>query len=40
MTLSQLQPQVDTELTATLEDPDGSVSGLTWEWGISSDNTN
>ena len=40
VTLSQLQPQVDTAVTASLDDPDGMVSGLTWKWEISSDNTN
>ena len=30
--LSLLQPQVETRLTATLTDPDGSVSGVTWMW--------
>ena len=25
-------PQVGTELTASLEDPDGSVANLTWQW--------
>ena len=37
VTLSQLQPQVDTALTSILDDPDGSVSSLTWQWEISSD---
>ena len=32
VTLSPAQPQVDTPLTATLTDPDGAVSGETWEW--------
>ena len=32
VTLSPGQPQVGTELTATLEDPDGVVSGTTWRW--------
>ena len=32
ITLSTLQPEVGTRLTATLEDPDGSISGLTWSW--------
>ena len=35
--LSSVQPQVDTQLTATLTDPDGGVSGTTWAWEISSD---
>ena len=39
VTLSQLQPQVDTAVTASLDDPD-MVSVLTWKWEISSDNTN
>ena len=30
------QPQVDTALTASLSDPDGSVSGLAWTWERSS----
>ena len=32
LTLSSVQPQVDTALTATLEDPDGSVTITTWLW--------
>ena len=30
--LSALQPRIGVELTATLEDPDGSISDLTWQW--------
>ena len=30
--LSSVQPRVGIELTATLEDPDGSISDLTWQW--------
>ena len=37
VTLSSTQPQVDTQLTATLKDPDGGVSGTTWSWATSSD---
>ena len=37
VTLSSLQPQVGTELTATLADPDGSISSITWLWESSSD---
>ena len=40
MELSTVQPQVGTELTATLSDPDKSVSGTTWVWESSSDQTN
>ena len=40
VTLSQLQPQVDTLLRATLVDPDRILSGPTWKWEISPDNTN
>ena len=41
VTLSQSQPQVDTPLTATLNDPDGAVvSTTTWKWEISPDETN
>ncbi len=38
--LSSDQPQVGAELTATLADPDGSVSGVAWSWESSSDQTN
>ncbi len=37
VTLPSAQPQVGTELTAALTDPDGGVSGVTWEWETSSD---
>ena len=33
--LSSKQPQVGTELNAALADPDGDVSGLTWQWSWS-----
>ena len=39
VTLSSVQPQVGTALTATLADPDGSISGETWKWEISSNQT-
>ena len=40
VTLSSVQPQVDTELTATLEDPDGVTSGSTaWQWANSTGNS-
>ena len=29
------QPQAGTELTASLRDPDGEVSGVTWQWASS-----
>ena len=32
ISLSSLQPQAGTSLTATLTDPDGRISGVTWEW--------
>ena len=35
LTLSSVQPQVDTALTATLEDPDEGVTNLTWQWAES-----
>ena len=35
--LSSVQPQEGTALTATLTDPDGSISGETWKWESSSD---
>ena len=37
--VSPPQGSVDTELAAALSDPDGSVSGLTWQWERSSDGT-
>ena len=32
VTLSKTQPRVGIAVTATLTDPDGSISGLTWQW--------
>ncbi len=32
VTLSNLQPQVGTRITASLTDPDGSTSNLRWQW--------
>ena len=32
VTLSPATPVIDTELTATLGDPDGGVTGVTWQW--------
>ena len=40
VTLSTEQPEVGTPLTATLEDLDGSISGLTWQWSGSGTGTN
>ena len=40
VTFSPTHPQVDALLTATLDDPDGDVSGVTWRWESSSDQTN
>ena len=37
VSLSPSQPQVGTELTATLTDPDGTISTTTWVWASSSD---
>ena len=37
VTLSASEPRVTMEVTATLEDPDGSVSGVTWQWHRSDD---
>ena len=37
--LSPMNPVVGTELTATLTDPDGSVTGETWMWYKSMDST-
>ena len=32
VTLSKIQPRVGVVVTASVTDPDGSVSGLTWQW--------
>ena len=32
VTLSKTQPRVGVAVTASLTDPDGSISGLTWQW--------
>ena len=37
VTLSTEDPRVGTAITATLTDPDGSVTGPTWQWARSSD---
>ena len=34
VTLSKVQPRVGIPVTAMLEDPDGSISKLTWQWSI------
>ena len=41
VTLSRTQPRVGVSVTASLTDPDGSISGLRWQWyngAISEDN--
>ena len=37
VTLGNLQPQAGVDLTATLTDPDETISGTTWKWESSSD---
>ena len=32
ITLSNRQPEAGVSITATLTDPDGSISGVTWQW--------
>ena len=39
VTLSNNQPSANTEMTATLTDPDGGVTGASWQWAKSSDGT-
>jgi hypothetical protein len=34
-TLSMSHPVVDTAITATLSDPDGMITGTTWQWSKS-----
>ena len=36
VSLTWTRPQVGTEITASLTDPDGSISGTTWQWAKSS----
>ena len=36
VTLSSSQPRVDSALTATLRDPDATVTGISWQWASSS----
>ena len=36
VTLNKVQPRVGLPVTASLSDPDGSISKLTWQWSISS----
>ena len=35
VSLSATTPRVDVALTATLTDPDGGITGTTWQWSIS-----
>ena len=35
VTLTPARPQIDVEVTATLSDPDGGVTGETWQWATS-----
>ena len=37
VSLSATEPQVGGEVTASLTDPDGSVTGMTWQWAKSMD---
>ena len=37
VSLSPTRPQVGNEVMATLSDPDGSVTGMTWQWSRSMD---
>ena len=39
VTLSTVRPVVGAELTATLSDPDGGVTDVTWQWAKSLDGT-
>ena len=35
ISFSSLQPQIGTEINASLSDPDGGTTGFTWQWQIS-----
>ena len=39
LTLRSTEPQVGAALTATLTDPDGSISNIIWQWASSPDGT-
>ena len=39
VTLSPTRPQVGSTVTATLRDPDGGITGTTWQWASSSNGT-
>ena len=39
VTLSPTRPQVGSTVTATLRDPDGGITGATWQWASSSNGT-
>ena len=39
VTLTQAQPVVGIAVTAMLEDADGGISKLTWQWSIAGANT-
>ena len=40
VSVSSERPKVGTALTASLSDPDGSVSDISWQWAASSDGSN
>ena len=40
VTLSNLQPEDGVYISASLTDPDGRISGLTWQWATSSGHSN
>ena len=40
VSLTWTRPQVGAAITATLADPDGSISGTTWQWAKSTDQSN
>ena len=39
VTLSHVQPEDGVDIRASLDDPDGSVSGVTWQWAWNSSNS-
>ena len=39
VTLSHVQPEDGVDFSASLDDPDGSVSGVTWQWAWNSSNS-
>ena len=40
VSFSQVQPQIGVPITAMISDPDGSITGTTWQWGTGTGEAN